>query len=383
MHRRTFVPWLVSILWMVGCSSAPSAPSVSEGDRLLVEGKVEEALAVYRTALEESPEDLDARLRVGRCLIELDRREEGIEVLTTALEFAGEEADDARLAVAQLLMRQGRPGEVIDWLGAMVEDSDARLLVVRGQAQLALGRLDEAVESFDRVDRGSADARTFTILGTGYYLAGMRSMSRSEGASRPAAERGRRLLARARLVLQESLYLDPTDFTTHYTLGQLYHQTGRVDPAILEYRWAQRIDPAQPHPGLLLGDIYFRRGQFESAVVEFEAARRLGATGWPSFFLGMAYWALERRVESVGAFGRALVDDPQLEREVHAWIDEEPETRVPGLIALLEEGGQEETTDDCRRLLEGYSGEGFGLEAARWRGWWSDRMGGSSAPEGR
>ncbi|MBI4616291.1 MAG: tetratricopeptide repeat protein [Planctomycetes bacterium] len=382
--------WILAALVAAGCGSN-GAEDLAEGDRLLVEGKREEALAVYQRVASEDG-GTEAQIRVGRTQLLLGRLDEALAAFRQAVQKTPPEGRlDTVLDAYEILLEENRAAAALEWLDAEApqaepttdrNETDTRVLLARGQAMLAMGKIDAAMEVFERARREKEDAQTLALVGAACYLAGLQELSRASGDPREAAEardRARALLSRARDALQGAVYLDPKHFAAHFSLGQLYDQAGRLDEALLEYEWSRKLRPDRAEPWLLIGRIHYERREMEEAVAAFREAGRLGAGAQADFSLGMVLWAMERRPESVQAFGAALRARPELARQAAAWFEQDRERSLGQLIDLLE-AGDPEVVAASLALLQGMSGESFGADARLWREW---SKGGSETPSER
>ncbi len=377
MRLGSFVALLIGIL-LPGCSSGPSE-EIALGDQLLIEGKAEEALGHYQAAVEQDPDDLDARLRIARVHLALGREAEARAALDEAVLRA--DAERARVLVrgAEVLLDAGASQVALGWLQerAGPDAQDPEVLAMRGRAELDLGRIAEAVATFESAAGDRTDPRRLALLGTSYYLAGLQELARAaRGSDQAEIEASRRRaashLSEAKNALQEALYLDPSNASVHLSLGQLHHQAGRFEEAMLEYRLARRLAPGNPEPALVMGGVHFEQGRYEEALADLEEARRLGAAERASFFLGMTYWAMKRPAESMGAFGQALAAHPELERQVLAWMAQRRSENVPALIDLVDSEDAQVAAGSVR-LLRGLSGQDLGGDEAAWREWWTSQ----------
>lgn len=82
-------------------------------------------------------------------------------------------------------------------------------------------------------------------------------------------------LEEARVVLMETVKMDPSRAVAHANLGDVLAQSGRIDEAIREFETAVRLNPEDAHAQSALGRGLLMRGDIPNAIVHYEAALRL------------------------------------------------------------------------------------------------------------
>jgi predicted O-linked N-acetylglucosamine transferase (SPINDLY family) len=165
---------------------SPAAAQMARGAALRAEGRAEEALAAFRTAVELDPERAEAHHQLGNALKAQRRYPEAAASLRMA----------ARLA----------PSDAVVWLNL-------------GVASLELHRLDEAVTAFRRAIRlEPARPEAHNILGHALLAQG-----RCTAAKR---------------CLEEALRLRPGYPAAHDNLGRVCKAQGRAAEAVAQHRAA-------------------------------------------------------------------------------------------------------------------------------------------------
>lgn len=153
-------------LLMPGALFAQAGDPVAAAERAVAEGRVEEAVAVYRGLAAARPGDARLLANLGRVLALADRYGEAAEVLERAV---GLGADDLRTLLfwGSALWESGRPEAAEPVLARAAEasrETGAEFLAVHqlGRLRLWTGRPAEAVEPLERavtLRPGAADAR--------------------------------------------------------------------------------------------------------------------------------------------------------------------------------------------------------------------------------
>lgn len=125
---------------------------------LVVEGELEEAESVSGAILADFPDTAyapQARLAMARLYMDSNRDEDATDALNGLIESSANEEYKkiARLRLAKVLLYQDKAQETLDTLGPAAESDgafSARYDEVRGDALVALDRLDEAREAYRR-----------------------------------------------------------------------------------------------------------------------------------------------------------------------------------------------------------------------------------------
>ncbi|MDE2902488.1 MAG: tetratricopeptide repeat protein [Chloroflexota bacterium] len=371
-------------------------------------GHEQEAIAAYRRALELEPDNTRALVDLGTLLWTQDRYDEAMELFQLALavddglskphvgmglveQARGNHADaerhyaraldvdpsdrNARHNLGVLNFEQKRYGEALASFRAALElesddESRAESLSGAGSSLYQLGRVEEAIQSFnqalaldpslpvarDYLRRIEADNLT-AMFDAGRFQevldAARRSAEEDPGDAAAhvfagaalaemgdfdAAERYYRLaldiepLQRDALVnlsallihggsydeavdfLQTALDLYPTDAEVHRRMGQIEAARSNLDAAERHYRQAMALGLRDHEVLHSIGKLTLARGAHEEALEFLEAAsERSDRDAVLQSNLGVALYHLGRRDEAIERFERALELDPSFQ----------------------------------------------------------------------
>lgn len=170
--------------------------------------------------------------------------------------------EQSRADLAQLLGRAGRYDETIALLDAAPEETvSGSLLMLKGLAQQARGRMDDAIASYER-----------------------------------------------------ALELEPDLAPAANNLAALYaEQDGQMEKALQLAQDARERHPDDPVIASTLGAILRQRGVYQSALQLLEeSARKLPDNAEVQLQLGLTRFALEQREEARAALEKALALDPDV-----------------------------------------------------------------------
>jgi Flp pilus assembly protein TadD len=195
------------------------------GAALQQEGKIEEAVAHLRGALQVNPQSYLAHTSLGAALQELGQNEQAISHYLRALRIKPDYVN-ARYNLGNLLLRAGRIEEAIghfrEALRSHPDDAGAHNSL--GSALGMQGKLAEAAAHFEqatRLDPENADAHA----NLAYTLAAL-------GDSQ-----------RAVFHYEQSLRLNPDNADAHNGLGVLLINQGKLRQAAAHFEQALRINP--------------------------------------------------------------------------------------------------------------------------------------------
>jgi tetratricopeptide (TPR) repeat protein len=237
---------------------------------LQYEGKLAEAIAAYRKAVEIRPSALH-HYNLGAALALAQRHEDAIEAYDRAIEL--------------------RPDYV-------------EVHFNRGVALGLLGRFDEAVKSYERaldIDPNLSDARL-------NLAATLNAMGRTDEA-----------------VIQLTLAAEhmPDSVPAHFNLGMAFRQKGELDKAIDAFTHALDVDPNHIDSLNNLGIVRAQLGQSDEAIELFEKVIALNPARTDAINnLGIAYTAAGRYAEAIDAFDkghRMLSAHPGMANKL-AWL---------------------------------------------------------------
>jgi Flp pilus assembly protein TadD len=195
------------------------------GAALQQKGRVEEAVAHFRSALQAQPQSYLAHTNLGAALQELGQNEQAISHYRQALRIKPDYVN-ARYNLGNLLLREGKIAEAISHFREVLrsQPDDAGAHNSLGSALGMQGKLAEAAEHFEqavRLNPDSADAHA----NLAYTLA-------AQGDSQ-----------RAIFHYEESLRLNPDNADAHNGLGVLLTNQGKLRQAVTHFEQALRLNP--------------------------------------------------------------------------------------------------------------------------------------------
>ncbi len=268
------------------------AREAQRAQQLVAAGKLEEAIAIYRELVRESPEN--PVLLFNLCVAEYTAKHfrESVEHATAALTLQPD-LTGARLFLGAGQFELGQFSLAIDSLKRVVaanpRERNARLmlgeaLLQSGQPALALEHLEAAAEMLP------ANPRVWYGLGRAYQALGRT----------PAAEE-----AWARLA---SL---PPSPESHLHAAEIHMAARRWREAALEWQEALRLAPDKPAIRLGLGEALFRSRDYEACMATLKSFLTSDRAE-VQFLYGASLVNLQRPLDAIPYLRSALAHDPRL-----------------------------------------------------------------------
>jgi tetratricopeptide (TPR) repeat protein len=245
---------------------APDASAhLRMGIELMGKGKVKEAIASYRKAIELDPNRADAHNHLGRALYRSGKgkAEEAVTCFRKAIEL------DPKYADAHY-----RLGDTLYWSG-------------QGPVDEAVKFLRKAIELDPKHDAA------YTTLGA--ILCDVK-----------------REYDKAIACFRKAIELDPKNEAAHHNLGVALSYKNQLDEAIASFRKAIELDPTSAHVYHHLGYALQRKGEDDEAIACFRKAIELKPKSASAHnILGYALLDNSQLDEAIACFRTAIKLDPK------------------------------------------------------------------------
>jgi len=303
---------------------------LGRGGRALARGDREGAIAAFRAALEEAPENLTARENLASVLLGQGEVEEALTLYREALQLSPERPV-AHLNLAKALLASGGDrSEAIELLGKALD-----LAPDYGQAHGVLGEVLLSQERFAEAEGHFAQAIAAAPgngeahLGRGRTLARLGRLTEARGELETAADLlgtdgggGAALLLDlatlreqtgdpegALAALDQVAHSASEPFTRAlalFNMGNLRLAGGQIEEAVGHYRQAVEIEPAFQDAHFNLASALSRLGRGEEALASFRRVRELapedegGYAGQLTVLAGLGRYREARQVLAEG-----------------------------------------------------------------------------------
>ena len=256
-------------------------------------GRLSEADALYREALAEDPENIDALHFRGVIAFQRGDYPQAVQFISKALSHNASNAA-AYNNLGNALAAQGKRLEslsaYLDALALQPDNADA--LCNLGDVLKSSGKVEKAIACYRRALSITPDLRSAQVkLKNGLEELSKRSETPVPGAMAPAA--------------------DPVD--AHIRLGITFQEQGLIDEAIECFRKALALGPEIPEAHFNLGNAYKDQARFDKAIASYKGALAL-APDYPAAHtnLGSALLQQGMQQEARVCFRKALALEPDL-----------------------------------------------------------------------
>ena len=288
-------------------------------------GKIDEAMADCRRALEIDPDYTTAQNNLAHALNEKDEFQEAEQWCRKALKLDPQRAG-AHLNLGRALKGQGKLDEALACYQRSLELDPhcAEAHNNLGNLHRENGQLDEAVAAYQQALKIEPEhLRALRSLGSVFYT--QDKFSEAESAFRKA------------------LALDLESAGAHADLGMPLNRQGKLDEAVACYERALEIEPDHVRGLKSLGCVLHRQQKFTQAESAYRKALAVEPDDVESHvFLGLALERQDRADEALACFRRALEIKPDCA------------AAMAGLAAFYEQTNDLETA-------EHYAAEGLKL----------------------
>ena len=142
---------VVSTLLLAACSKESPDQLIASARTYEAKGEPKAAIIQLRNALQQKPADGEARLLLGRALLQVGDPVGAQRELRKALEY-GQPTDVVLPLLARAMLDQGEASKLVTEFGdrkLSAPDAEAAFRATIGQAQLQLGKLSDAAASFN------------------------------------------------------------------------------------------------------------------------------------------------------------------------------------------------------------------------------------------
>jgi tetratricopeptide (TPR) repeat protein len=282
-------------MWRTVIEESPNNPRAfyNWGRTLEAAGRPEKAIEAYEQSIRLNPRYASAYYNLGNVLNELERYGDSIKALRAALRLDPDHVK-ARASLGVALAKLGRLDEAIAaYQSALGLEPDQ--VVIRAKLADALklaGREEEAIAAYRAVialDSSHAGAhRNLGVL---------------------LLDRGR--VDEALKLCRRAVELEPENGIGHYNLGNALMEVGRIEEAIASYRRALEVSPDDVSARVNLGNALLRVERVEKAISVLREAVRIAPRHANAIYtLGRAFFRQGEYDAAIDAFGQVLKIDP-------------------------------------------------------------------------
>lgn len=248
----------------------------------------DQAIAVYRRALQVSPDDKAILLNLGLVYLRQEDHSRALPLFARVVAIDPQHLQ-ARQLLAVCRAYTGQLAPAIRDLEALrtAAPRDEGILFLLGFAYLKNHDPERAKAIFQLMFEAVGPVRAQFLLGKANY----------EATLFPQAEES----------FLEVLRLDPQFPGVHLELGKVYLSLRRTDEAIRELELALKDRPGDGDASYFLGGLLVQEGHFAEGIPYLERAKKMKPDSWAAYFyLGKAKLRLDQPAEAVVLLQRAV-----------------------------------------------------------------------------
>jgi superkiller protein 3 len=263
-------------------------------------GRADQAIVVYRRALQLSPDDKAVLLNLGLVYLKQEAHSRALPLFARVVAMDPQHLQARQLlAVCRAYTGQLEPAiRDLEALRVAVPHDDG-ILFLLAFAYLKNHEPEKARAILQLMFEAAGPARGQFLLGRANY----------EATLFPQAEEA----------FLEVLRLDPSFPGVHLELGKVYISLRRTDDAIRELELALKDNPGDGDASYFLGGLLVQQSRFSEAIPYLERAIQVKPDSWaPYFYLGKARLRLEQPAKAVVLLQRAVELNPD---EASAYYD--------------------------------------------------------------
>jgi tetratricopeptide (TPR) repeat protein len=260
--RRTLLGIAFCCGLAVVLASPSFADSIKDGKDALAQGRVDDAVASYRNAVQELPNDPQAHLGLGLALEKKRSWQAALAEFQKASDLDPRLADPLR-GVGAMQLRLGNPAAAEVAFRKAVE-IDRKF----PEAQLGLG---DALTQLKRYDEAVAVLQTGVKFGPKTDMMFFSGLGRANEARPESLKAAEVWFLRARQSAEGQNAPNSVKGPIYRDLGDLYMRRKIPSLAIQNYQQAKAIDETDLDTRMALGDAYYKGQLYNDALAEYKA----------------------------------------------------------------------------------------------------------------
>ena len=261
LRKMALLAAMIALPVVSGCdrigSSTPQQ-HIQKAKNFLDKGDQRASIIELKSALQQSPDNAEARLLLGEIYIKAQQGKDAEKELLRAQKL-GVDEESIKVLLGQALLLQESYERVLNEVTPSSRTSPknmAKIQQLHGEAQLGLGRLEQGCEQFKQ------SAQTDPAYVPTYW-----GLARCAAATKD--------FDHAKALLEQALKLDARNADTWMWLGKLAQVRNDPKAAEAAYSGVLKITPDHVDARLSLAFLHLSAGKFDTAQAEIGAARKV------------------------------------------------------------------------------------------------------------
>ncbi len=256
--KATFILLGAALLMggVTSCGKTQTAQAlVAEAEQLQQKGDIKAAIIQLKNALQKNPDNSEARFLLGEIYSKTGDTKSAEKELRKALSL-GMSPAKVLPDLGKALLAEGQFQQVLDETKQVAEEKgSAEISCLRGNAYLALGKGQEARESFEQALKNKPDYPD-ALIG----LAKHSLMERDVDAAMRFAE--------------QAVSKNPQDTNAWLFKGDLLRAQGKIEPALSAYEQVLKLQPDNTPANINKAYLEIATGKFDAAKASIDVARK-------------------------------------------------------------------------------------------------------------
>ncbi|MFB8797813.1 MAG: tetratricopeptide repeat protein [Microcoleus sp.] len=294
------------------------------GQQLAGEGKLDEAIAIYRQAIELNPNNPEFHRSLGEVLQRVGKHQEAIASYRQAIELQPKFSKAYHNLGNALSQLKQWPEAIASYRQAIELNPNFPTAYYRlAEALKQLGETESAIAAYRQaIELNPNNPDCHHSLG---------ELWRQQGKYEDAIACYRR-----------AIELQPKFFKAYNQLGNVLGQLKQWEEAIASYRLAIELNPNTPELHFSLGELWQQQGKHEEAIVAYRQATELQPKFSKAYHnLGNALSQLKQFEEAIACYRLAIELNPKFPSAYHRLGE-----------ALQQQGQIEDAINSYRRAIE-------------------------------
>ncbi|TCV82398.1 XrtA/PEP-CTERM system TPR-repeat protein PrsT [Sulfurirhabdus autotrophica] len=317
-----------ALIGIAGCNKGEtSAKYLQEAQTLYKSGQSKAAIIQLKNALQKNAENGDARYLLGKIYNETGDLSAAEKELRKARQL-GIDPNNVQLLLAEILLKQGEFKQLLDDTSTSERkgEAGAKILTLRANAHLALGKQDEAKAELEEAIKQQPD-NAEAYLGKARLAVAAKDIVEAMKQIDIALEKSPKNiegwlmkgdllrmqsnLTGAMAAYQQVVKIEANNVTAHIALASMYLAANKLEEASKEIQVSRKVEPKNLLAKYMAALLEFRQAKYSEARDELQQVLKIAPNHMPSVLLsGAISFALGTYEQAESDLGKFLNQFP-------------------------------------------------------------------------